>query len=326
MTDFAFVNHESLDDAYYRREQPFADLPFVLLHQNFECQDTGQNQHDDFYALYVTIGGRGLHVINGHPYSIARGDVYIAPPGSVHAYRDSRNLRATAFCFRVEVFSPAEREALRGLSGFWNLRVDENHHGAARGHRLHLSPERLSEAEILVGEIEDALKSRDAVARVLLVHGFFRLLVYLARAQESQTGTHAGDAAKAGGTANGGDAAHDAGLARVLRECETRFAEPISVPQLAAMMFLSPGRFSEVFSSHMGVAPATYLRRLRLERAQTLLRTSDLPAYAIAAQVGFSDAAQFSRAFRAAFGLTPSSYRATFKPKSTPEFGRTFPL
>jgi AraC-like DNA-binding protein len=75
-------------------------------------------------------------------------------------------------------------------------------------------------------------------------------------------------------------------------------------------MFLSPGHFSELFSREVGMPPATYLRRLRLERAQTLLRTTALSATEIAQQSGFNDLAQLSRAFRTAFNTTPSAYRA----------------
>jgi transcriptional regulator GlxA family with amidase domain len=103
----------------------------------------------------------------------------------------------------------------------------------------------------------------------------------------------------------------DAGLALadIIRVCEEHFFENLSVPQLAARMFLSPGHFTEIFTREVGMPPAAYLRRLRLERAQTLLRETTLPVTAVAMQVGFSDAAGLSRAFRGAFGLSPLQYR-----------------
>jgi AraC-like DNA-binding protein/quercetin dioxygenase-like cupin family protein len=291
------------------------DLPLVLVAQDYaKGVDTGLHRHEDFYALYIVSGGRGIHVISGHPYHVARGDVYIALPGSYHAYRDFENLRADCFCFTIDLFGAPELEALRALSGLWSLQVDtatpnELSGEAVRRHRLHLAPERHAAIEAMVRELwseAERAPTNPAVARILLPALFFRLLVTLARDHEAT-----GEIRTSGHTP--GAAGHDAGLAAVLRLCETHFAEPLSVPQLAATMFLSPGRFSEVFSQYMGVAPATYLRRLRLERAQTLLRTSrHLPAATIATQVGFNNPAQFSRAFRAAFGVTPSEYRSRF--------------
>jgi transcriptional regulator GlxA family with amidase domain len=147
-----------------------------------------------------------------------------------------------------------------------------------------------------------------STAAPLLVRGLlFRLLVYLARIQ-----------AEGGGARRSGPRGHlvparGPRLADVVRVCEQRFAEPLLVPQLAALMFLSPGHFSELFSREVGIPPATYLRRLRLERAQTLLRTTALSATEIAQQSGFNDLAQLSRAFRTVFNTTPSTYRARSK-------------
>lgn len=294
----------------YPQAFPFPDMPLAIVDQGYDQreagEDTGLNKHEDFYALYVVRSGRGIHDINGHPYSLKRGDVYFALPGSVHAYRDYGNLRAEAFCFQTEVFSARQLEALRSLSGFWNLQVDgrrETGDTLLKRHRLHLSPEQHQRVDRMIEELRGEVerkKSNPAISRILIPQLFFQLLVYLARTHDIQ--------------AQGAlPTLHDSGLAQVLRICDEHFAEPLSVPQLAAVMFLSPGRFSEVFSEQMGVAPATYLRRLRLERAQTLLRTTQSTAARIAIQVGFTDATQFSRAFRTAFGLSPSEYRATFK-------------
>ena len=308
--------NQSIKHEYFRDECslqfPFPDMPLAILEQGYDRlatgDDTGLYRHEDFYALYVIQSGRGIHDIDGHPYSLKRGDVYFTLPGSTHAYRDYSDFRAEVFSFQTEFFSAQQLEALRSLSGFWNLRVDEAYSGETgdvllRRQRLHLSPEQHRKVDSMIEELRGEIKRKDSnaiIARTLIPQLFFQLLVYLARTHELLSQSTL-------------PTSHDAGLALVLRICDERFAEPLSVPQLAATMFLSPGRFSEVFSAHMGIAPASYLRRLRLERAQTLLRTTEKTASNIALQVGFADGVQFSRAFRATFGLTPSQYRATFK-------------
>jgi AraC-like DNA-binding protein len=295
--------------SFYSNLLPFPDMPMAIHEQFFAGgNDTGLHKHEDHYALYLFSGGKGIHSINGHPYNVKRGDVYIASPGSVHAYREYSDLRCDAILFQTDVFLPQQLEALRSLSGFWNLRVDdadskEPGNEDVLRHRLHLSPEQYRVMEEMLGELKREINSKSnnlVMARTLIPLVFFRLLVYLARIHEVHS-------------QNDPPVAHEAGLAQVLRLCEERFTEPLTVPELAATMFLSPGRFSEVFSAQMGTAPGTYLRRLRLERAQTLLRTSNDTAANIAAQVGFTDAGQFSRAFRSAFGLTPLAYRSKFK-------------
>ena len=46
-----------------------------------------------------------------------------------------------------------------------------------------------------------------------------------------------------------------------------------------------------------------------LETAKRLLGTSPLPIHEIASQVGFADPLYFSRAFKAASGMSPRAYR-----------------
>lgn len=309
------VVQEEYFDSYSTYPDVFAHAsqPVAVIHQWFEAgTDTGPHQHKDFYALYLGRGGHGLHTVNGHPYPITRGDVYITPPGSIHSYCAYHHLQAEALIFQAQLFSAVELDALRSLAGFWNLFIPAvtDQVDTGRDYQLHLSPERYRIVEGMVQELFAEITQPAPVSAILMRGLLFRLLVYLARLQ-----------AEDGLSQNGRDAAFDPavktpaggpGLAEVLRICEERFAEPLSVPQLAALMFLSPSYFSEIFSREVGMPPAAYIRRLRLERAQTLLRSTWLSATEIAQQVGLNDSAQLSRAFRAAFGMTPTDYRALF--------------
>ncbi|MBN2712230.1 MAG: helix-turn-helix transcriptional regulator, partial [Planctomycetes bacterium] len=54
-----------------------------------------------------------------------------------------------------------------------------------------------------------------------------------------------------------------------------------------------------------GISPSEYLQRLRMQRAFSLLRSSQMSVKEIAYACGFSDPAYFSRCIRDASGLTP---------------------
>ena len=56
-------------------------------------------------------------------------------------------------------------------------------------------------------------------------------------------------------------------------------------------------------------SPSMFVRAIRLQKAKTLLRTTQLNISEIAYEVGFSDPAFFSRVFREEFGMSPTEYR-----------------
>ena len=85
--------------------------------------------------------------------------------------------------------------------------------------------------------------------------------------------------------------------------------EPLSVADMARRADLSPSRFSVVFRQHFGLSPHQYFLRLRIEHAQELLRTTDLPLREIAVSCGFADVHHFAKAFKRITQVPPGAYR-----------------
>lgn len=89
----------------------------------------------------------------------------------------------------------------------------------------------------------------------------------------------------------------------------SHLGEPVSVADLARCCGVGVSSFSGSFRQATGVTPHRYLRRLRIERACELLRTTGLSVGEVAEAVGFRGQAHFSTAFLAERGLTPTAYR-----------------
>jgi AraC-like DNA-binding protein len=89
----------------------------------------------------------------------------------------------------------------------------------------------------------------------------------------------------------------------------SHFATEISRRELADAVGVSPNYVTRVFRRETGLTPWQYLHRYRVAQAQRLLRESDISVTEIAAQVGFSDAAYFSRIFRRESGQPPALFR-----------------
>ena len=109
----------------------------------------------------------------------------------------------------------------------------------------------------------------------------------------------------------------DRRLARVVEYMSAHQAEPLTSALLAAEAGVSRFHFARLFRARLGTSPQTYLAELRLETAQRLLTTSDLPVQAIAKRCGFCHPGYFSTSFARRFGTTPTKFRANAQGRLT---------
>ncbi len=264
--------------------------------------------HRDFCSLYIVRGGRGTHVIDGTPYSVSRGDVYAMGPGMTHHFRDCENLLSDTLHFHPDIFDVAAREALSRTAGFHALFAGELTGDATALRWMHLTPSAWESVAEQVAELR-AEWSRGTPDGTLLTRGLFlRLLVHLARyyAEFATPGERIET------SATRSLFSREEVVAAAVRYMDANFPEPLRIEQVAALVCLSPDRFTEVFSEAMGRTPRDYLRHLRLERAKTLLTGSDHSITEIARLSGFTEAAYLTRVLRAATGLTPRAFRQSW--------------
>lgn len=103
-----------------------------------------------------------------------------------------------------------------------------------------------------------------------------------------------------------------AAVLRAVALMRSRLAESISLDDLAGVAGSSPFHFARQFKAATGHPPHDYHIRLRVDRAQELLRTRgrEWTLAAIAAECGFADQSHFSRHFKRVVGVTPGEYLA----------------
>jgi AraC family transcriptional regulator of arabinose operon len=90
----------------------------------------------------------------------------------------------------------------------------------------------------------------------------------------------------------------------------------VRLNEIAETATLSPSRLSHVFKDEMGISPGKYLRRIRIQKASSLLATSRLSVKQIMAMAGYDNKSHFVRQFRKEFHITPSEYRKLRQPDS----------
>lgn len=83
-----------------------------------------------------------------------------------------------------------------------------------------------------------------------------------------------------------------------------------SLQTLAAEAERHPLHVARSFREAFGCSIGGYARRVRAEEAAVMLRATRRPLIDIALECGYGSASQFSRSFKAVFGVVPSAYRA----------------
>ena len=90
------------------------------------------------------------------------------------------------------------------------------------------------------------------------------------------------------------------------------YAQPLDLERLAAAAGLSKFHFLRLFKATYGLTPAEYLSQRRIERAQDLLRATNLTVTEVCHAVGFSSLGSFSSRFRSLVGESPSEFQKRY--------------
>lgn len=88
--------------------------------------------------------------------------------------------------------------------------------------------------------------------------------------------------------------------------------EPISVPELAKRVGVSPRTLSRRITAITGRGPGAFIREVKLAESRRLLEQTELSVAQIADEVGLGEEGTFRRRFRAELGTSPSEYRSRF--------------
>lgn len=107
-------------------------------------------------------------------------------------------------------------------------------------------------------------------------------------------------------------------LRRARDHADRHYADPLDLDALAGVAGLSKFHFQRLFKATYGLTPAAYLSRRRVERAQDLLRATNLTVTEVCHAVGFSSLGSFSSRFRALVGETPSEFQRRYSLSGAP--------
>jgi AraC-like DNA-binding protein len=253
-------------------------------------------QHQ-FAELAIILDGTALHRVNSEAYPIGRGDVFVINNRTSHGFADVKNMRICNIMYDPDEFLKPFMD-LSQLPGYHALFMLEPLYRARDcfRSRLRLAPAAISEIEALITVLTAEQQARGAGFRTAIRARFIELVLLLSR-HYSQNTTSASQRLLR--------------LGAVMAHLETHYAQPLRLPELAAMANLSINQFLRVFRSIYQTTPIEYVLKQRIMQARELLLSSDLNITDVAYETGFSDSNYFARAFRRVVKKSPREFRKT---------------
>lgn len=251
--------------------------------QHLVVTDAGWYPHALGHARYRRHGapeeiviacteGDGWAVVDGVPLQVRPGDVLVLPSGVPHSYGADPNTPWTIWWCHLRGADAAELRASAADRPLIALR----------------QPDRVV---ALLDEIVAHLERDHGTASLVGATGAaWKLFTQLAIDQQLPARD---------------DPAH-----RAMAFIGDRLDADLGVPEIAALVGVSPSHLGALFRRATGGGVLAYRTGLRMARARTLLDRTDATVAEVARAVGFDDPLYFSRQFRRRHGISPTAYRA----------------
>lgn len=258
--------------------------------------------HHDFYEIYFLISGDVTYTIESRQYRVMPGDILLISPRELHQ-----------ICVRPEM-SAYERYVLwidpKLLQQYSTTLTDLTRHldpnPPTRSNLLRIKPEQASMVKYLLDQLWQESESQNYGSDLLQQSLIIQLLVIINRmasknSSQMETETHSSRAVSA-----------------VVDYVNLHYSEPLSLEQLAELVYVSKYHLSHEFNRLVGTSVYRYIQKKRLMIARQLLAQGQRPNEVYSA-CGFGDYAGFYRAFRNEYGISPREFARSIS-EDAPDF------
>ena len=257
-----------------------------------------ESHYHSYVEMIYIISGRLSVTIDSHDFTCYPGDLVVILPGEVHSFERRHGLKY--LCIQTDpqfIFSGILTATEYG--SFFKLRntIEKEDHifreNLLDGTNIPRSIANIAEAHEKRGKFH-RLRIRTALSTVAL----FVLESWDKKYFEKQP--------------NYGLDPKIAKLAPVLEVIHKDYKTGLRGEELAKMLGMSTSYFSRLFSNAMGMGFTEYINYIKINEAERLLVSTDMPIAEIAQEVGFSNTSYFIAKFREQFNMSPKKYQRTY--------------
>lgn len=234
------------------------------------------------YLCFVVVEGSGEFYYNKKKYELSAGDIVFIDCHKPYFHRTEKELWTLQWCH----FYGPELPAVY-------------HKYQERGGQPVFHPESVSEITELLAGLYTIADSGDYVRDMRINQELSRLLTLLMSYSWHPE--------------NKVISKKRMELSRVREYLDEHFREKIVLEELARNFYVDKYYLTKIFKEAYGVTITAYILSMRITRAKSLLRFTDMTIEEVGAAAGMSDANYFARSFKKTEGMTPREYRRLWK-------------
>lgn len=244
----------------------------------------------DFLELSIVMDGEVEYHIEGMDYLLKKGDVLLANPGVYHKEIINDKSKNTMLYIAINNFSLSNiRENYIDNKGMGPIVTFKNYNN-----------EFLSCCEELIEEQNLKKKGYELILKSLVM----KLLVILCREIEGDEVSPQEEH-----TYSFKISEKQNMVKEIIEYIDKHYKNNISLDKIAKNMYVSPVYISKIFKEETGESPINHLIKVRLSKAEWLLKNTNMSIRAVAESVGYKDAYHFSKSFKKNYGISPSELK-----------------
>lgn len=279
----------------------FKENQRVHIHLSTDFPDyVGVMHKHEFIEVVYILSGSSIHFVGEKNYKVSSGDVVLINSGVPHSFcpcDDGGNFVAYDLMFTPDFIDSSaikmgDFKSLKDSFLFYSLFPEE--HAAMPD--LHVTNTKLTNySEIFNRIYNEYVYGEKGFTQIIRAYSIELIIKIFRDIEREGKATLSTENKKT--------------VERALSFIQENYNLSISVGDIATQVFLSPDYFRKLFKKVTGISVINYLQKMRLEKACTLLKTTDLSIKDVCSQVGYTDLQAFYKIFKKVIGTTPQNYR-----------------
>ena len=280
----------------------------IISYGRFQCSELSPHKNRGMEITYIEKGMLEW-MTEGVPEKVKSGSIYFTLPwqvhGSVNPQEPDNTIWHVLFHLEHDYPEPQSRFSFPRSFGFSkeDMRILSTVFASSKQHSFSATPTMRGLMPTLIGELQSTHELREAHTQTLLR----AILVELKRIVSGEV--------RDAGKHTYSEQRVQALIASLPSSCDHHW----TLTEMTEDCGIQRTQLINVFQKLTGSTPMEYLFRIRMERAKTLLRETDIKITDIALECGYGTSQYFANTFKQTTGATPSKYRKHFSGLSSAE-------